>query len=369
MKKNLEVVFAQFQPFEQRVSWLILQATAKAWLIQTPGGELWVPSYRYSNLRPGAGATADERKMNGVVEFFENVSASSSDARVPVRRAGKGPTELSSKVTFEVCLREPESGSVLGVWHRSSLVPVSQLSSDCEGWSVPRWVLAKKLKPNESFHRRPVWPGMNALRDQLRSAFDAAAAGDAAARAAARVAGEESARKAAERAGIEAERKAERQAMVACDGEFALAYARRNLSLSDLAELGCRLSHWPQWRSGDPIDSLLEVTLAAIVRAVRQLPAFVAWRVKNAERQGKLLSAPKERDPRLPDRVISDCLVRWSEYVGPAKSMRRVDHCDEGCTVEVYGKKHLIMLPGGRIITKMAGPNLTVTERAKATLT
>lgn len=366
MKKSLEVVFSQSQPYEQRVSWPILQATTKAWLIQTPGGELWVPSYRYSNMLPGVGATADERKLNGVVAFFSHISASSSDAGVPVRRAGKGPTELSSKVTFDVCLREPESGAMLGVWQRSSLVPVSQLSSDGEGWSVPRWVLAKKLKPNESFHHRPVWPGIVMLREQLSSAFDAAAAGEAATRAVARVAGEESARMAAEKARVETERKAERQAMVACDGEFALAYAKRNLTLTELAELGCRLSHWPQWRPGDPVDSLLEVTLAAIVRAVRQQPDFGTWRAKNIDRQGKLLAAPKSRAPRLPDRVMSDCVVRWTEYVGPSKSMRRVDHCDDGCMVEVFGKKHLITFPDGRTITKMAGPNLAVSERSNA---
>lgn len=366
MKTKLEVVFAPSQLYEQRVSWPILQATAKAWLIDTPGGELWVPSYRYSNMLPGGGATSDERKFNAIVEFFSSISASSGDARVRISRAGKGPTELSSKVTFDVCLREPDNGSVLGVWKRSSLVPVSQLIADSEGWTAPRWVLAKKLKPNESFHHRPVWPGMDALRSQLRTAFEAAAAGEAAARVAARVAGEESARRAAEKARIEAEGKAERQAMVALDGEFALAYAKRSLTLSELADLGCRLSHWPQWRPGDPVDSLLEVTLAAIVRAVRQQPGFGTWRSKNIDRQGKLLAAPKSRPPRLPDRVMRDCVVRWTEYVGPSKSMRRVDHCDDGCIVEVFGKKHLITFPDGRTITKMAGPNLAVSERSNA---
>jgi hypothetical protein len=46
--------------------------------------------------------------------------------------------------------------------------------------------------------------------------------------------------------------------------------------------------------------------------------------------------------------------------------LRRIDHRDEGCTVAIYGKKYEIELADGRVITKMAGPNLKVIELARA---
>lgn len=43
-------------------------------------------------------------------------------------------------------------------------------------------------------------------------------------------------------------------------------------------------------------------------------------------------------------------------------SQRRIDHCDTGCTAEVYGQKHEIELPDGTVIDKMRGPNLRISE-------
>ena len=48
--------------------------------------------------------------------------------------------------------------------------------------------------------------------------------------------------------------------------------------------------------------------------------------------------------------------------MGNANSQRRIDHCDTGCTVEVYGQKHEIELADGRFVVKMVGPNLKITE-------
>ena len=361
-RTEIDVFFSRGQPYEQRVSWPVLQSTEKAWLIQTPAGELWVPSYRWDRMPTALGACANERKLNAVLDFLRSITSTHRDARVEVRRAGKGSSDLSVTVGYTVVVRCPDSARVIGELKRTSIVPASQLEATADKWSVPRWVVAKKLKLGEGFQTRPVWPGMQALQDQLQVAFDAAMAGEAAATAAILKAGQEAAERRAEKDRIAATAKAHRQALVADDGELALAFARQKLTLDELGSLGCRPQGWPRWLPGEPIDGSLEMTLAGIVSAVRSHPEFVAWRAKNIHRQGTLLKPPKPAPSRQPDRVITNCVVEWCERVGPSSRQRRIDHRDVGCTVEIFGQKHEIELADGRFIVKMAGPNLKITE-------
>lgn len=359
-RKSIGVTFGLGQPYAQRVSWPILKSTGKAWLIQTPAGDIWVPSYRWDHLPLGPGATEEERKLNAVVDFLRTITSTNNDALVNVRRAGKGSSELSSTVAFTVVVPDADGFGVIEERQRTSIVPASQLKSDGEQWSVPRWVLAKKLKPNEGFKTRPVWPGLQVLKDQLRSAFDSATAGEVSAKAATVKATQEAAARRAEADRVAADAKSVRQALIAEDGEFALAFARKRLTLEDLVGLGCRLSGWPKWLPGEGVDGPPEFALAGLVNAVRSHPEFAAWREKNLHRRGSLLKPPKAPPQRQPDKVIKNCVVEWREYSGSANDLRRIDHRDEGCRVEVYGKKHEIELPDGRFVTKMAGPNLKV---------
>ena len=299
------------------------------------------------------------------MNFLRSITSTNNDALVSVRRAGKGSSDLSTTVAFTVVVRDAEGLSVIEERQRTSIVPASQLKSDGDQWSVPRWVLAKKLKPREGFKTRPLWPGLQVLHDQLRTAFDAALAGEAAAKAATLKAAEEADQQRAEKDRAAADAKSVRQALISEDGELALAFARKSLTLDDLADCGCRLYGWPKWLPGERVDGPLEVTLASLVSAVRAHPDFAGWRAKNVHRQGALLKPPKAPPQRQPDRVIKNCVVEWREYLGSANNLRSVDHRDEGCTVQVYGKKYDIDLPGGCFVTKMAGPNLKVIEPAR----
>lgn len=272
MRTSLDVTFGRGFGYEQRVVWPILETTPKAWRIQTEAGEVWVPSYRWSCIRPGPGASPDEQRLNGLLEFFGSITSTNGDARVAVRRAGKGPSELSVKVSFNVVVHRPDGLGILGERRRTVIIPASQLSLDGDPCSVPRWVLARKLGPNESFQVRPLWPGLPALQDQLRKAFDAAMAGEAAEKEARRIAALKAGEERAARDRIAAEAKSVRSAMVAEDGELALAFARRRLTLQELRELGCGLHAWPQWLPGEPVNELLEGALARIIRAVRGHP-------------------------------------------------------------------------------------------------
>ncbi|MDC8773526.1 hypothetical protein [Roseateles albus] len=367
-RTELEVFFSRDKPFEQRVAWPILKSTDMAWLIQTPPGELWVPIYRWARMLPGRGASANERQLDATLCSLREITSTHRDARVEVRRAGKGSSDLSVTVSFMVAVHCPKSCQVISELKRTSIVPASQVQAHGDKWSVPRWLAVQKLKPGEAFLTRAVWPGMQAMQDQLQAAFDAAMAGEVAANAATLKAAQEAAERRAQNDRIAAHAKSVRQALVAEEGELALAFARKKLKLTDLVGLGCRLSGWPQWLPGEPVDKWLEAALVSIIAAVRDHPEYSAWRAKNIHRQGALLKPPKPKAarPRQPDRVINNCQVDWCEWLGPTKSQRRVDHRDEGCTVKVFGQKYEIELPGGRVVVKMTGPNLKITELTRS---
>jgi hypothetical protein len=194
---------------------------------------------------------------------------------------------------------------------RSATVPLSLLRQEVgAGWSMPAWALEKKLKTNEQFADKPVWPGLAALLAQLQSAFDTA----------------ENAKKSLEQSQMQAAQAAhlrhlQDQAvrdqilvqqlsalrkLVEEDGEYALAFAKKRLTLADLAELGHTLSAWPRWLPGEPVAGSLVRQLASLVEAVRQHPDFVAWRAKNMGRKGHLLKAPRPPKPKAPQTVHAE---------------------------------------------------------------
>ena len=367
---EIEVVFSQGRPYEQRVSWPVVQSTDNSWLVQTPAGELWVPSYRWDRMVYGFGPRANGPKLIAVLSFLRDITSWKRDARVEVRLGGKRSSDLT--VAYEVGIRGLCGGPVRSARERTSIVLAAQLQADDDKWSVPRWVLASELEPNEEFQMCPVWPGIQLLKVQLQAACDAAMAGQIAATAANLKAEQDAAERRAARERIAADAEACRQALVGEDGELALAFARQKLTLAELGRLGCRLNgwpRWPRWRPGEPIDGPLGMTLASIVSAVRRHHKFAAWREENIHSKGALLKPPKAVLPRQPDRVINNCIVEWCEGGGPTSRQRRIDHRDESCTVKIYGRKHKIELADGRFVVKMAGPNLKIIEPARGEAT
>jgi hypothetical protein len=362
-RSDLEVVFSRGQPYEQRVRWPIARSTAKAWFVQTPGGDIWLPSYGWDHMPLKAGTTPDEQKLNSVLSYLADVTSTCNDARVEVRRAGKGSSDLSLKVAYAVAILG-DNLRVIGERNRTAIVPVSQLAVEGDKCWLPRWVLSKKLCSNERLLKPASWQGLHAVEEQLKASLEAASAGRAEAQARQSAAIAAWREQQAEKATRQAAAKVLQQSLVAEDGELALAFARQKLTLSEIRALGCSMFSWPRWVSGEAIDAALERTLANVVRAVRKHPDFPAWRTKNLARKGSLLKPAKPPRPRLPDSVLEHCSVQWSEWVGPTRSQSRVDYSEGNCRVAVFGKKYEIELPDGRIIVKMAGPNLKVTKPA-----
>lgn len=363
---HLEVAFGQ-GVYRQTLAWPIVERTDKAWKIDTSGGALWVPIWRWQ----GQGPCSDQVRLQSLLALFANISSTHPDARILVKRLGKGSSDKSVRVGFFFC--KPDTyrpGWGTEKFDRSATLALSLLSQDASGnWSAPVWAIHKKLDAKcEKLAGDAFWPGLPLVQVQLQDAFDAAEKNRqdqeqeqrAAAQARQRIEDERQ----AERARAQAAASAQRLILIAEEGELALAFARRRLTLADLGELGYPLAGWPKWLPGDPVDRPLENNLAALVEAVRQHPEFSPWRQKNAHLRGALLKpakAVRPSAPRKPDRVIENATVHWTDWTG--RSMQRDERCESGCRVLVFGKKHEITLMDGSVLTKMAGPNLKIFEQ------
>lgn len=63
---------------------------------------------------------------------------------------------------------------------------------------------------------------------------------------------------------------------------------------------------------------------------------------------------------KQPDKIIEGATVKWVDWVGPSANRRRQESECEGCIVKFFGAKRLIICPDGDEITKMKGPNLQI---------
>jgi hypothetical protein len=320
-----------------------------------------MPISRWNRIR----SIDDATRLKQISDLFIDLAATHGDARVPVRKAGKGTTEQSHSVVFSVRIKE----AIRAEWEpsikdRTAIVPISQMLQGADGgWTMPRWILERKLdRSRELLYGSSDWPGLPLVIAQLQSAFDAASASVFSATVSAQ-----------EREEVRLTKLAVEQARIRSlaeeDGELALAFARRRLRLSDIAKLGLSISAWPTWIPGVPLNDAGACELARLVVAVRKHSDFAPWREANLRKKGLLLKparATARPRARVPDRVIENCTVEWTEWIGTSRNQRAVKRRNDGCTVRVFGQKHQIELPGGRIVNKMAGSNLNVIEHVPA---
>lgn len=352
---------------KQIVSWPVLKTTDKARLIRTPGGEIWIPIWRWNAIQLHHRRHPDEKTLAEIQQFFAEISATCGESRVFVKRAGKGPTDLSVKIKFTFTRKEGPDTWGTKIWERSATVAKSLLTQDPDGrWTAPRWRLIECLKKDqEKLATAGIWPGLEAVHVELQTAFDAFKKSWEEAEKTAQTRAEEQARREAEQKKKIEQELTDLQTLVALEAELALGFARRVLRLTDLADLGLSLAEWPRWLPTDPPPKMhLARTLDGLVQAVRKHQDYPAWRDANRHKMGKLVKPIKRATakPRVPNRVAHACTVEWSEWVGPKRSRQRVDSIDENCTVRFFGKKREIKLLDGTEIVKMEGIHLKILE-------
>lgn len=157
------------------VSWPIVRQTEKAKLVLTPGGEVWIPNWRWSDAI-GHALTPDEMKLKSIVNLLADLTSSHRDSRILVKRAGKGPTELSVRISYVVKIDNPETLYGEPFKTKSTNVARSLTKTHADGKiSVPCWVLEKKLAAGNKYglgkevlwSKSLGWPGMEAIESQL----------------------------------------------------------------------------------------------------------------------------------------------------------------------------------------------------------
>jgi hypothetical protein len=165
-RTQLETVFGN-GPGRHAVVWAIERETEKAWLIKTAGGQIWMPKYLWRDNHPGIGSA--EFRIKERFELFEKISSSNDSSLLPVKKAGKGSTEKSVKVSFRVRRADNPDNPPYKEVVRSATVPVSLLVQEGNGsWYLPLWCIKQKLKTFEYLVEKACWPGLAAVQNELR---------------------------------------------------------------------------------------------------------------------------------------------------------------------------------------------------------
>ena len=333
------------------ISWSIIRETDKAVLVQTSGGELWLPLWRFEIRKYSPGS------VHVLIKLLTDISKYSEYAFVPVKKAGSGKTEKSAKYKVEVTEDlDPYGEHTLQNRVRTFTLPVSQITHTDGLMFAPIWLLKKHLDKNE-FVKNRSWPGLDKVRLEIEQ-----------------IAAEVSQLEVEHNAKMERQRLQERAEQdenerqqkadlerlnlaLEEDGEAGLVFCKKYYNLNDLNKRGVDLYCWPTWLPNTAMLNELN-NLFAILEIARAHPKFEAWKKKHGDKPFQAIM--KEKKVRQPDKVLVNCCVNWVEWGGTTKQLVKIDQEECGCTVKIYGKKREIILPDGSVITKMEGPNLKI---------
>lgn len=334
----------------EKIEWPVLRSTGKAVLVSTPGGNIWLPLWKFETRKWGV------TQIDQLVALITNISGSASDARIRVWKAGHGPTDKSHK--FQVAVRR-ETQDNFGdtfrkVFRRCFTLPKSQIKGARGAWTAPVWLVRDRLGEKETLARSK-WEGLDAVVSQLRSTAELASAKRREGLKILQDRRQEEQRRIAEKqAALEAERNLMlKQLEHNGVGELALEFCRRKFTIAQMRNAGINLSGWPLTAKSSELHQAVQ-----ILNFAQDQPTFDAWKTRNA---GKDLTVkPRPVKEKVPDKVLENVRVEWVTWAGTSKKRIRIDNDATGCNVAFFGSKRIITLPDGREISKMAGPNLKI---------
>ena len=251
------------------LSWPVLQETAKAKLVKTPGGDVWMPTVGNKCLGHNVQVTC----LSTWLDKLNALQSNSRNAMVPVCRRGKGPTTESAK--YEITIIEEHVVDCCQVSTKSRkrtlTLPVSQIVDG----HAPRWLLLEKLKKTGQQPAPTPWPGLPAVRATLEAAIAAviAAQQEEAQRRAAEWEAGRPAREAAERA---AKVKAEQQAAEKRRAADQAAERKASRDAASLTVTGCSV-HWTEWVGPMAKRRLVQKDANDITVVIRGAYADLRW--------------------------------------------------------------------------------------------
>jgi len=263
------------------IFWPVVHSTEKALLVETEGGQIWIPKFKLANIyRNGEGKYVLRR--DDLIKLIDEVTSTGTDTLHRVWKSGRGKTEKSHKYKIAVARTlENQLENETVIVRRTFTLPISQIKTDESGKCLaPRWLILKHLLENERLPR-VAWQGLAKVTREIDNAV------------AELTASVERARQERQAAKLKAEH--EKQAalvalkqrvdVIRVDAPLALKFCKSQYTLEVMREMGVNMSYWPTW--DDSIqDTWLVQWFEKIVAVAHAHPNFTKWR----ERQMKKLA-------------------------------------------------------------------------------
>jgi hypothetical protein len=151
-------------PIKETIEWPIINTTDKAYLVQTPGGDLWIPVWKIKN---GIYYYADN--LTELIDLITNLATNSGD-HVSVVQSGAGPTQKSAKykvkVNKKVHNKMETEFPITKIVERTFTLAKSQIKDEGGILSAPTWLFKDRLNEGESLLREK-WHGLDIVVAQI----------------------------------------------------------------------------------------------------------------------------------------------------------------------------------------------------------
>lgn len=255
----------------EEIEWPIVKVTAKALLVTTPGGEIWLPRHKFT-LRKYSANRVDE-----LIRLISRLSSTSKNAIVRIWKAGAGPTKKSHKFKVAVIQTEIDCN---GEQHRKLLrrcftLPISQIQIHQEHWHAPVWLFMTLLGSNEQLSR-PHWPGLIKVTNQINQIAERVMLKQREADAI-----NEAIKQKRIQNQIDQKTEYDRLSkLVVNEGALSLVYCKKHFNLEEMRQAGIELYFWPKW---PPVLQQPDLkTLEKIFIHAKSQPNFESWKKRNA---------------------------------------------------------------------------------------
>lgn len=329
--------------------------SSKAILVEFECGYAWVLTDTFYLLKhlyhTSRGKYCLDISPKNLQTFLQHMKKIMRDELVPVKKAGKGPTDKSHKFKVNVLTgKHDHNGNLTG-----DLVLVSKTMtlgwfsiSEIKGnFFAQRKVIEEKLEREFSLPRglrahSTLRLMLETAAEKINKALEIKTAEQKRLNTEARIALE---KQREEIKAIEADRSAQKIKLllpgVVKEGNNAISFCKNNFTLADMRrKLNNSIFFWNQ---------LPDIPLQPDILSLKQLELLSA-----------IIKISKCK-LRLPDKVIEGATVKWVDWIGPSSKRVRQDNENNGCTVRFFGLKREIICQDGDIFIKMEGPNLQIT--------
>lgn len=335
--KAVEVLEFPVKPTESAKAILVVFESGNAWIFTSLFGGFFREYRRKVSL-------------DSLPVFLREIRENMRDELIPLKKAGKGPTEKSHKFKVDV-LREKGSEYRAEVAEYEPITKTVTLGlfaiTEINGEFFTSYKMIEKKLEKGCVLPRGV-RAYNALKLILEAAAERVRKESEVLdaeymRGRAEAAAAASKKREAEKA-IKAEQEAQKikdlLPMVSKEGDHAIRVCKERFSLDEMKrKLKNILFSW---------NKLPEVPLLPETLSLEQLEVLCSI-IKIS--RGKI---------KMPDKIIEGATVKWVDWIGPAANRRRQESESDMCIVKFFGEKRVIIFSDGDQIVKMHGPNLEI---------